>query len=47
MIGNKIFDKITRASKTSPKINSETNREEVFGDAKSQPSKFRKKIKLK
>ena len=30
LIGNKIADKITRASKTSPKNNSETNEEEIL-----------------
>ena len=32
LIGNKIADKITRASKTSPKNNSETNEEEILGE---------------
>ena len=30
LIGNKIADKITRASKTSPKNNSETNEEKIL-----------------
>ena len=30
LIGNKIADKITRVSKTSPKNNSETNVEEIL-----------------
>ena len=30
LIGNKIADKITRASKTSPKDNLETNEEEML-----------------
>ena len=31
-IGNKIADKITRVSKTSPKNNSETNEEKILGE---------------
>ena len=30
MIGNKIADRITKVSKTSPKNNSETNEEEIL-----------------
>ena len=30
LIGNKIADKVTRVSKTSPKNNSETNEEEIL-----------------
>ena len=30
LIGNKVTDKITRVSKTSPKNNSETNEEEML-----------------
>ena len=30
LIGNKIPEKITRVSKTSPKINSETNEKEIL-----------------
>ena len=30
LIGNKIADKITRVSKSSPKNNSETNEEEIL-----------------
>ena len=30
LIGNKIADKITRVSKSSPKTNSETNKEEIL-----------------
>ena len=37
LIGNKIADKISRASKTSPKNNSETNEEEILRDKYVSP----------
>ena len=43
LIGNKIADKITRVSKTSPKNNSETNEEEIFTE-RFIPSEQRRKI---
>ena len=43
LIGNKIADKITRVSKTSPKNNSETNEEEILTE-RFIPSGLRQKI---
>ena len=37
LIGNKIADKITRASKTSPKNNLETNEEEILKEKYISP----------
>ena len=43
LIGNKIADKITRVSEISPKINSETNEEEILREKHISPG-LRKKI---
>ena len=43
LIGNKIADKITRASKTSPKNNLETNEEEILRERYISPE-IRQKI---
>ena len=43
LIGNKIADKITRVSKTSPKNNSETNEEKILRERYISP-KIRQKI---
>ena len=43
LIGNKIADKITRVSITSPKNNLETNEEEILWE-KFIPSELRQKI---
>ena len=43
LIGNKIADKITRVSEISPKINSETNEEEILREKYISPE-LRKKI---
>ena len=43
LIGNKIADKIIRASKTSPKNNSETNEEEILREKYISPE-LRQKI---
>ena len=43
MIGNKIADKITKASKTSPKNNSETNEEEILRE-RFIPPELRHKV---
>ena len=37
LIGNKIADKITKVSKPSPKINSETNDEEILSKGNVSP----------
>ena len=37
LIGNKIADKLTRVSKTSPKSNSETNEEEILREKYISP----------
>ena len=37
LIGNKIIDKITRVSKTSPKDNSEKNEEEILRERYKSP----------
>ena len=43
LTGNKIADKITRVSKTSPKNNSETNEEEILRERYTSPE-LRQKI---
>ena len=40
LIGNKIADKITRVSKTSPKNNSETNVEEILRERYISPDRL-------
>ena len=40
LIGNKIADKITRVSKTSPKNNSETNVEEILREKYMSPDRL-------
>ena len=40
LIGNKIADKITRVSKTSPKNNSETNVEEILRERYIPPDRL-------
>ena len=45
VIGNKIDDKITRVSKTSPQNNSGTNEEEILRE-RFMPPELRKKIQL-
>ena len=50
LIGNKIADKITRASKTSPKNNLETNEEEMLRERYISPElrqKFINDLRLK
>ena len=44
LIGNKIADKITRVSKTSPENNSVTNEEEVFRGRYISPEERQKII---
>ena len=43
LIGNKIADKITKVSKTSPENNSETNEEEILREKYISPE-LRQKI---
>ena len=43
MIGNKITDRITKVSKTSPESNSETNEEEIPSE-RFIPTELRHKI---
>ena len=44
LIGNKNADKITRASKTSPKNNLETNEEEILKEKYISPESKKKTI---
>ena len=44
LIGNKIADKITRVSKTSPKYNSDTNKEEILTERYISPEQRQKII---
>ena len=44
LIGNKIADKITRVSKTSPKCNSDTNKEEILTERYISPEQRQKII---
>ena len=44
LIGNKIADKITGASKTSPKNNLETNEEEILKEKYISPKSKKKTI---
>ena len=44
LIGNKIADKITGASKTSPKNNLETNEEEILKEKYISPESKKKTI---
>ena len=43
LIGNKIADRITKVSKTSPKINSEANEKEILSE-RFIPPELRHKI---
>ena len=46
LIGNKIADKITRASKTSPKNNLETNEEEILKEKYISPESKKKRSSM-